>query len=297
MQDAAKPSAPTDFLTLARAFRKAEADVLFTPGYNGTPLAGRRQVFMIHDLIHFGAAEPGGFRKRLYYSTVTRAAAALGTVLTVSDASAAEITRRWPEARKRIRVAPNGLSAVFAQAVDTDPAAARSGLVLFTNNRWHKNLPRMLAAIAAWQAKAGPDADAPVWLVGPESPAQDLAARAGVRNASFVGRIDDTALVNLLLRARALLFCSLTEGFGLPLIEALTCGCAVVASDIGVFREVAREGCAWVDPNDTEAIAAGIEQAHRADVSRAQRADIASLYDWDRSYAIVAQAVHDAARL
>lgn len=284
---ASKPSSPRDWLTLATAFRRSGADLLFTPGYNGTPLAGRRQVFIIHDLIHFGAQEPGGAKKRMYYNTITRAAAARATVLTVSQASADEIARRWPETRGRTVVVPNGLSDVFRHPPETD--AARSGIVLFANERWHKNLPGMLAAIARWQAGAG--SDEAVTLVGDPATAAAAANAAGIRHAAFPGRIDDDALAALLRRSRALLFCSFVEGFGLPLLEALASGCPVVASDIPVFREVARDGCTFVDASSTDSIADGIARAVATTVAPAATAAVLERYDWSRSYAIVADAI------
>ena len=292
----AKPSLPTDFATLAMAFRKSEADVLFSPGYNGTPLAGRRQVFIIHDLIHFDKAEPGGWKKRLYYKTVIRSAARLGTVLTVSQASADEIGRRWPETRGNVRVVPNGLAQPFLPTHVDGDRAARRGLVLFANGRWHKNLPGMLAGIARWQAGGGAGSDEPVTLVGAPEPVAATVASSHVQNVTFAGRIDDEDLATLLRRSRALLFCSFIEGFGLPLVEALACNCAVVASDIPVFREIADAGCVFVDPAQPVLIAAGIAQARDAAMPPALASQIAAQFDWERSYALVASAVEAAAR-
>lgn len=287
-EDTAKPSSPKDFIALARAFRRSGADLLFTPGYNGTPLVGRGQLFIVHDLIHFGEQEPGGFKKRLYYNTITRAAARRGLMLTVSEASADEIVARWPEQRGRIRVVPNGLSPVFHAR---EAPVARRGLTLFANARWQKNLPAMLAAIAAWQARGG--SDEPVTLIGPPQPASELAAAAGVRHLVFAGRIDDAGLAALLRRSRALLFCSLLEGFGLPLLEALACGCPVVASDIPVFREVGTDGCALVDPADIASIAAGIDRAIAITIPPELSRAVAERHDWSNSYRLVAAAIRD----
>ena len=254
------PSSPADWWFLARAFRKSCADILFVPGYNGTPLVGRRQIFVVHDLIHFGKAEPHGFRKRLYYNTITRAAAARSTLITVSQASADELVRHWPETRGRIGVVPNGISDAF-KGLEPEAGAARHGLVLFGNGRWQKNLGRMLDAIGVWQRRGGPGSDAPVTIVGAFEPARTLADAAGVRNLVFGGRLSDEDVARLFQRSAALLFCSHAEGFGLPVIEAVACGCPVVASDIEVLREVGQTGCVFVDPCSEQSIADGIERA------------------------------------
>lgn len=283
-----KPSRPTDWWFLGQAFRRSQADLLFVPGYNGTPVAGKRQLFIIHDLIHFGRAEPNGFRKRLYYNSVTRMAAACGTVLTVSQASADELARRWPETRGGVNVVPNGISCEFKTCCAA-PDAMRAGLVLFGNGRWHKNLPGMLEAIALWQHRGRPGPEAAVTIIGSDEPARALAAKAGVRNLVFAGRMSDENVAGLLTRSAALLFCSHAEGFGLPILEAVACGCPVVASDIPVMREVGKTGCVFVDPHSVEDMASGIDRAIGLAVGQEARQALIAHHDWDASYGLIAE--------
>ncbi len=61
--------------------------------------------------------------------------------------------------------------------------------------------------------------------------------------------------------ASALVFPSLQEGFGWPVIEAQACGCPVFTSDLAPMNEIGGEGAVYVDPNSGEQIAAAIEQA------------------------------------
>jgi glycosyltransferase involved in cell wall biosynthesis len=292
LSEGPKPSHATDWWFLGQAFRRSQADLLFVPGYNGTPLAGKRQIFIIHDLIHFGRAEPTGFRKRLYYNSITRLAAARGTVLTVSQASADELARRWPETKGRISVVPNGVSGQFRNGT-TEPGTTRAGLVLFGNGRWHKNLAGMLKAIALWQRQGRPAVDATVTIIGPDEPSRSLAARAGVRNLVFAGGMTDENAAELLTRSAALLFCSHAEGFGLPILEAVACGCPVVASDIAVMREVGKTGCVFVDPNSAEDMAGGIDRATALAVDEAARQALVARHDWEASYDLVAAHIRD----
>lgn len=285
--DGPKPSSPLDWWFLGRAFKRSGADLLFVPGYNGTPLAGRRQLFIIHDLIHFGPAEPDGFRKRLYYNSITRMAATRAKVLTVSQASADELGRRWPETRGLVGVVPNGISEPFAVHCGK-PSRYKAGLLLFGNGRWHKNLPAMLEAVALWQAQGLKATDMPVTILGPEEPARALAAKAGVRNLVFEKGLSDEELADLLARSAALLFCSHAEGFGLPILEAIACGCPVVASDIPVMREVGRTGCVFVDPESPADMARGIDRAIGLTSDDDARAALVASLNWDASYAMVA---------
>ena len=294
LQDGPSPSSPLDWWFLAKAFRRSGADILFVPGYNGTPLVGRQQIFIVHDLIHFGQAEPNGFRKRLYYNTVTRAAAARSTLITVSRASAEELVRHWPETRGRVGVVPNGISDAF-RGLEPMAGSARNGLVVFGNGRWQKNLGRMLGAIGLWQRRGGPGSEAPITIVGSPEPARTLADAAGVRNLVCAGRLSDEEVARLFLRSSALLFCSHAEGFGLPVLEAVACGCPVVASDIEVMREVGQTGCVFVDPRSEQAIADGIEQATAMAIDQPSRTAMIAHHDWDASYAKVAAHIRDLA--
>lgn len=288
------PSHPADWWFLAKAFRASSADMLFVPGYNGTPLVGNRQIFIVHDLIHFGKAEPNGFRKRLYYNTITRVAAARSTLITVSQASADELARHWPEKGGRIGVVPNGISDAFRR-LEPETALARHGLVLFGNGRWQKNLGRMLEAIGIWQRRGGLGSDAPITIIGPAEPARTLADAARVTNLVCAGRLSDEEVARVFLQSAGLLFCSHAEGFGLPVLEAVACGCPVIASDISVLREVGQTGCVFVDPCSARAIADGIEMAIAMSIDQRSRTAIIARHDWDASYAKVAVHIRDLA--
>ena len=84
----------------------------------------------------------------------------------------------------------------------------------------------------------------------------------GVDVPGWVGRVDDEALAALYRGARCLVFPSLYEGFGIPILEAMACATPVVTSRGGATEEVAGGAAVLVDPLDVEMIAAGIAVAH-----------------------------------
>jgi glycosyltransferase involved in cell wall biosynthesis len=89
-------------------------------------------------------------------------------------------------------------------------------------------------------------------------------------------------LVSLYRRASALVFPSLYEGFGLPPVEAMACGCPVAASNAGSLPEVVGDAAVLFDPHDPEAIAAGIEEAlGRSDELRPLGLERAAGFTWD----------------
>ncbi|MGH3003908.1 MAG: glycosyltransferase, partial [Gaiellaceae bacterium] len=82
-------------------------------------------------------------------------------------------------------------------------------------------------------------------------------------NVSWLGEVGDEELARLYRGARCLVYASLYEGFGIPVAEALACGCPVVTSRGSAMEEIAGADAACVDPADVESIRDGIARAVR----------------------------------
>jgi glycosyltransferase involved in cell wall biosynthesis len=101
----------------------------------------------------------------------------------------------------------------------------------------------------------------------------------GVR---WLGEVADDELERLLRGARALVYPSLYEGFGIPILEAMAVGTPVVTSRGGATEEVAAGAAVLVDPLDEASIAAGLEEAdRRRDELRALGLERAAAFSWD----------------
>jgi alpha-1,3-rhamnosyl/mannosyltransferase len=139
-----------------------------------------------------------------------------------------------------------------------------------------KNLRRLFAAYAALPP-ALRDAT-PLAVVGgggwkhdeTEATLRGHPELAGVR---LLGRVDDAELAALYSAATVFAYPSLAEGFGLPVAEAMACGCPVLTSDCSSLPEVAGDAAVLVDPTDTEAITAGINSEARIATSQCQRVE------------------------
>ncbi len=83
------------------------------------------------------------------------------------------------------------------------------------------------------------------------------------RNIRYLGYVPESDLSALLSGSRGLIFTSLYEGFGIPILDAFSCGVPVVTSNIGSMPEVAGDAAILVDPTDTNSIADGISQVIR----------------------------------
>lgn len=184
-------------------------------------------------------------------------------VLTVSEFSRGQILRAGLCRAERISVIPNGTDHMLEVAAD--PAAFdRLGLipggyvVALASDLPYKNIAVLLRAFARPEL-----ASLRLVLFGSGGP--DAFARRGLAvpaSAVFAGRISDGELRCLLERALALAFPSLTEGFGLPSLEAMQVGCPVVAAPCGAIPEVCGEAALYADPGDEAAWAAALARLH-----------------------------------
>ena len=157
-----------------------------------------------------------------------------------------------------------------------DPTVAREPFLLYPARPWaHKNHARLLEAFALVR-RVRPELE--LVLTGAGHPPRP---EPGVK---VLGSVSEPELVDLYRRASALVFPSLYEGFGLPPLEAMACGCPVAASRAGSIPEICGENAVLFDPVDPEAIAAGILSA-LADADRlsSQGRERASLFTWERT--------------
>ena len=170
----------------------------------------------------------------------------------------------------RIRVVPNGVDPVFSP---DGPRADGDYVLAVGTLEPRKNL---VAAVDAAR------------LAGAELRVAGAAGWGGVAAPGWVGEPTDEELAALMRGARCLVYPSLYEGFGLPVLEAMACGTPVVTSRRGATEEVAGGAAVLVDPHDPASIAAGIEEAgrRRSELAEAGRARAAG-FTWSRSADLV----------
>ncbi|EQD24050.1 MAG: hypothetical protein D084_Lepto4C00616G0006, partial [Leptospirillum sp. Group IV 'UBA BS'] len=242
---------PLDPVWVSWQIAKERPGVYLTPGFNPPAYSKVPFVVTIHDLIHLKVPEERGAMRRLYYEVVVKPALSRAfCVLTVSEFSRREILEWSKLAPFRVRVAQNGVSPEFSpEGSARDPGYP---YFLYVGNRKpHKNLEMLLTALSRARL---PD---PFRLAVGGSPTPEFSARLrrlglGER-VVFLGRMSDRDLPSVYRGARALLFPSVYEGFGLPVLEAMACGTPVLASRIPAVEEVAGEAACLLPPGDPEA--------------------------------------------
>lgn len=248
------PASPFDPIRLVIAMLKSPSDaVFFSPGYNAPLFVLRPYIFMIHDLNHIDRAENSSLMKKLYYHFIMRRACQnAACVLTGSEFSRQRILK-WANVPERHVVNVGyGVGDNFNPGVS--PYLPGYQYVLCVSNRkLHKNEARLIKAFA--NAKACSTFHLLFTGMASEhllSIANDLGVKDRI---IFCGNVSDELLASLYKGAKALLFPSLYEGFGLPALEAMACGCPVLVSNTTALPEVCGDAALYCDPYDTNDIA------------------------------------------
>jgi glycosyltransferase involved in cell wall biosynthesis len=251
---------------LPRLARRLALDVLHVPGHRR--MLWRRPcalVATIHDLAPWQDARRWGWRRMFYRRVVVRHLAwRQDEIVAVSTANAAAITRCLGIPAGRITVVPNGLDHARFHAEDAGEARARmakshgvlSPFFLHVARLEHpaKNHARLIAAFNAFKTAT----PSPWQLVLAGAPwrgadvIRDLVRRSPfAQDIKCTGHVAPAELPDLYRAASVLVYPTIYDGLGLPPLEAMACGCAVLAADQPALRDVCGEAAATVNPHDT----------------------------------------------
>ena len=259
------------------------ADVLHCPTYRGPVRSRVPVVVTVHDLAVFRL--PGAFPPwmRTYSRhVVPRVVRNARVVAVVSEFTAGEVEELLRVPRERIRVVPNAVAETFTA---DGPRADGEYVLAVGTLEPRKNLARSIEAAQR---------------LGVELRVAGARGWGGVEargdGVTWVDFADDAELARLYRGALCVVYPSLYEGFGIPVLEAMACGAPVVTARGGATEEVAGGAAVLVDPYDVAAISAGIEEAiARRDELLAAGLRRARDYSWDESARLLVDAYREAA--
>lgn len=287
------------------AIRDLKPSVFFSPS-NFLPLwRTGPMVVTVHDMTFFDFPKTLPRTRCLYWQAWTRRTLRVAdAILTATEAARGDIVRHTNLDPDCITIVPHGTGRAFYVGRDDAGRAARAArlraslpelperYVFFLGTlAGHKNVPRLIEAVARARTLEGGEG---MHLVLAGKPGTDYAAVqetirrcAGDAFVHELGYVEDALLPALYENARVHVLPSFTEGFGLPIIEAMAAGTPVVTSDRGAMAEVAGNAAELADPYDTEDLAQAIHRLWTDDALRAKRREAgiarAEAFSWDAS--------------
>jgi len=231
------------------------------PRLKGTPV-----VATLHDAIPLARPDWANQRFRRPKNWLLRRSAwSADLVIAISHAAVEELVEHYQLPEMRIRVVPLGVDEYWFDAPPPELVAStmerfalRPGYFLFVGSlQPRKNVGGLLKAYDALPASVRADRQLVIagkygWSV-PKLEA-DLLARRTKNECVWVDYVDRQSLRALYAAAGAFVFPSLSEGFGLPILEAMAAGLPVIASDLPALREVAGGNAKLVAPDDADAL-------------------------------------------
>ncbi|MGI8557473.1 MAG: glycosyltransferase family 4 protein [Solirubrobacteraceae bacterium] len=267
-------------LEAARAANR-ECDVFLSTNSYLTPLLLRIPcVTLVYDLVAFSRAMQPNRRSMVIERFLLGAAVRRSRVLLcISEATRAELLERHPAARAEV--------ALLASSLPRSSVRRDDGFVLAVGTlEPRKNLPRLVAAYASLPRELQERhrlsvVGASGWQTGETLTALDSLGERCER----LGHVPDAELARLYGNCAVFCYPSLGEGFGLPVLEAMAAGAAVVTSDCSSLPEVGGDAVRYVDPHHTTSIAAGLRELLEDPSARAllgERVRVrAALFSWD----------------
>lgn len=288
----------TEQLVMPSIFLQQKLDLLHVPYFNAPLLYHGKTVVTIHDLtiLHFDTGKATTLPMALYklkrLGYWLELAIGLGRasgIITPSFATKEEIVDHFHIPRDKITVTYEGVDREIKRQETSDKRQERiinESYFLYVGNAYpHKNLETLLRAFQAFIVNSLPFTVRLV-LVGKEDyfyrRLKKVVSKEKLEEGViFFGEANDTQLMNLYTNAIALIFPSYMEGFGLPAIEAISCGCPVICSDIPVFHEILEDIPIYFDPFSAVDLLAKMTQAVKNEHKETGSIDLAK-FSWQR---------------
>jgi glycosyltransferase involved in cell wall biosynthesis len=249
--------------------RKTPSDtkILWYPHYNIPVFYQGKLLVTIHDTLHIAMPELlPGIHKRLYAKFVFGILKMKKPdILTVSHFTEKSLIELTGIKKSRIKVAHLGVDKEWFNIPKINSPHKKPFFLFVGNVKPHKNL---LNLIKAFQ-KIENEVDTDLIIIGKKEGfiTGDREAILKAKNLNsritFTGYIEDDMLKQYVLHAKALILPSFHEGFGLPCLEAMACGCPVLASNAASLPEVCGEAALYCDPYCAEDIAEKLKRINQ----------------------------------
>lgn len=242
--------------------RSIDANLFWSPHYNIPVFHPAELLVTIHDVFHLAMPNlAGGIHKRLYanlmFSIVKQKAS---HIICVSEFSKSELVRLTGVSPDKVSVIYNGVSNDWFQIQRNKRPYKKPYLLFVGNVKPHKNLGRLLQAFALLKDEIPHDlviVGAKDGFITGDEAVKRYATTLGTR-VFFSGYVDDALLKQYFVHADCFVFPSLYEGFGLPPLEAMACGCPTIVSNAASLPEVCGDAALYCNPYNVNDICSKI---------------------------------------
>jgi glycosyltransferase involved in cell wall biosynthesis len=271
---------------LPQIYRKLRGKLLFSPLTEAPLFAGCRSLVMAHDLIPLRFPRPGSRLTaycRYYFPPVLRQAE---HIICNSQATASDLVDFFNISASKITPIPLGYDKQKFRFLDLP---TENYFLYLGRHDIYKNVNRVISAFA----KLPKNYESQLWLAGPTDNVYTPALKAQVKElgltdlVKFLDYVPPEELTPLINKAISLVFPSLWEGFGFPVLEAIACGTPVITSNISSLPEVAGDAAILVDPNNIEEIAGAMKLLAKDTEERSRLRHLglarASQFSWEKT--------------
>jgi glycosyltransferase involved in cell wall biosynthesis len=266
-----------ELFTVPRVATSLRADLLHSLGNTGPWSSKVRHSVTVNDLIHHVVDHPGlAIKSKITGGLVAGGAKRADRVIVAAQQTKHDLVEHASVDPAQIDVVPYGISRPTVAAATEAEVRERFDLgnrPLFLSpsaRQPHKNLNRLIAAHALVPAPR-PLLVLPGYSTGHDGPLEQAARALGVEDdIRWLGWIEQADLEGLYACSELLVFPSLYEGFGLPVLEAMQRGLPVACSNRGSLAEIAGDAALIFDPESPQAIATAMTQLHADEALRAR---------------------------
>lgn len=256
---------------LPKEVKSLKADVVWSPQPTLSDVGDIKHIMTVHDVIYWRLPEYiPNWKMKLYVKGLESSIKKVSQIVTVSQFSAKEIEDIFGSEASSIPVIPPASPRLdkreLMPTVDGKYIFYEGGLDV------RKNVPKLIESFSII-AKKYPDIN--LYIAGhyfqssiiPDIPAIIQQYDLGDR-VKLIGYISDEDMIRYIKYAEALVYPSLYEGFGIPILEGFSLGTPVVTSNLGAMKELGSDAVVTVNPQSAKSIAKGIESVLNDDLLR-----------------------------
>lgn len=260
--------------SIPRILKKIGADIFISPDAMMSLRTDVLQLIVMHDLnfVHY-PKDLKPLLSRYLNEGSKQYVRAANRIVTVSDFSKQDIIQQYGVPNEKVDVVYNGVNEEFHSIDENEKNAVREELTggepyfLFVGSAYpRKNLQRLLPAFDQFKKKTG--SSTKLVVVGKrfsnyKEVEEVYSTMMNKHDVIFTGVLDSGRLGDVTAAARASVYVSYFEGFGIPILEAFTCNVPVITSNLTSMPEVAGEAAILVDPFSIDEISNALERIDR----------------------------------